>query len=73
LLMFNILVIFRGLLGTLGNLELRNAKRRGMTRLAFNNVGLAGLVKDIDVGHVGDVARNSALAQAILGEVPEEN
>ena len=37
------------LLGTPSNLELR--KRRGMARLAFNDVGLAGLVGDVDVGH----------------------
>ena len=35
--------------GTPGNLELR--KRRGVTRLAFNDVDLAGLVGDVDVGH----------------------
>ena len=45
------------MLETPSNLELR--KRRGVATLAFNNVGLAGLVGDIDVGHAGDVAEET--------------
>ena len=40
------------LLETPGNLGLR--KRRGMARLAFNDVGLAGLVGDVDADHARD-------------------
>ena len=47
--------------GTPGNLELRNLKRRGTTRLAFNIVGLAGLVGDVDAGYAGDAAENGAV------------
>ena len=39
-------------LRTPGNLELRNLERRGTSRLAFIIVGLAGLVRDIDAGHM---------------------
>ena len=44
-------VILHGLLGTPGNLELRNLDIRGMTRLAFIVVSLAGLMGDVDAGH----------------------
>jgi len=40
--MFSILVTLYGLLGIPGNLELR--KRRGVARLAFNDVILVGLM-----------------------------
>ena len=56
---FAILVTFHWLLGTPGNLELR--KRKGVARLTFNNVGLAGLVRDVDVGLTCDAASNDAL------------
>ena len=56
---FNIPVMLHGLLGTLGNLELR--KRRDVARLAFNDVGLASLVGDVDAGHAHDAARNDVV------------
>jgi len=46
---FNILVTLHGLLGTPGNLGLR--KKRGMTRFAFNDVGFADPVRDVDADH----------------------
>ena len=49
---FSIPVTLHGLLGTPGNLELRNLERRDTARLAFIIIGLAGLVGDIDVGHI---------------------
>ena len=50
--MFDIPVIHYGLLGTPGNLELR--KRKGIAGLTVNNVGLMGLVRDVDVGFTCD-------------------
>ena len=47
------------LLGIPGNLELR--MRKGVVGLTFNNVGLAGLVGDIDAGLARDAANNDAL------------
>ena len=44
--------MLHGLLGTPSNLELRNLVRRGTARWAFIFIGLAGLVGDIDVGHM---------------------
>jgi len=32
-----------------------------MARLAFIDVGLAGLVGDVDAGHAGDAARNGVV------------
>ena len=58
---FSISVILHGLLGNPDNLELRNVERRGVARLAFNDVGLAGLVGDVDVDHARDAARNGAV------------
>ena len=49
---FSIPVMLHGLLGTPGNLELRSLERKGTTRLAFIIIGLAGLVRDINVGHI---------------------
>ena len=48
----SISVILNELLETPGNLELRNLERRGTVRLAFITIGLAGLVGDIDAGHI---------------------
>ena len=62
--MFNIPVTLYGLLGTPNNLKLR--KRRGVARLAFNDVGLAGLVGDVDADHTHDVARNSPICAGHL-------
>ena len=42
-------------------MELRNVERRGIARLSFNNVGLAGLVGDVDTGHAQDAARNDVV------------
>ena len=42
---FSIPVIVHGLFGTPSNLELRNIERRGVARLSFNDVSLAGLTK----------------------------
>ena len=67
---FSILVTLHGLLGTLCNLELR--KRKDVAKLAFNDVGPADLVGDVDVGHVRDAARNSPVCAAIFGEVSEK-
>ena len=47
--------------GNAGNLKLRNLERRGMTKLTFILVGLAGLVGDVDAGHVGDAVRNDTV------------
>ena len=70
---FSILSTPHGLSGIPGNLELRNVERRGMARLAFDNVGLTGLVRDIDGGYTRDAPKNRALfAQAIFGEVSDE-
>jgi len=46
------------------NLELR--KRRGVARLASNDVGLAGVMGDVDAGHARDVARNSHICAGHL-------
>jgi len=51
---FDIPVTLYGLLGTPGNLELR--KRKGIAGLTVNNVGLTGLVRDVDVGFTCDIA-----------------
>ena len=61
---FGILVTLYGLLGTPDNLELR--KRKGVAGLTFNNVGLAGLVGDIDAGLTCDAASNDALCTGHL-------
>ena len=58
---FIIPITLHELLRTLDNLELRNLERRGTARLAFIIVGPAGLVGDIDAGHVGDAARNDTV------------
>ena len=50
-----------GLMGTLGNLELRNVESRGVARLAFDDLGLAGLMGDVDVGHTSDVTKNGSV------------
>ena len=59
LLTFGIPVMLYGLLETSGNLEVR--KRKGVAGLTFNNVGLAGLVRDVDTGLTCDAANNDAL------------
>jgi len=70
LLTFSISVTLCGLLGTLDNLELR--KKKGVSRLAFNDVGLAGLVGDVDATlHVMRPAM-TLFAQAMFGEVFED-
>ena len=56
---FSTLITLHGLLGTPGNLELR--KRRGVARLAFNDVSLAGLVGDVDAGHDRDTVKNGVV------------
>jgi len=57
-------VMLHELLGTPGNLELR--KIRALERLAFNDVGLTGLVGDIDADHVRDMARNGVVCTGHL-------
>jgi len=52
--------------GNPGNLELRNVERRGMARLAFNDVSFVGLVGDVDA------ARNGTVCASHLGVVSEE-
>ena len=52
---FNILIALHRLLETPDNLELRNIERRGVARLSFNDVSLAGLMGNVDVGHFGEV------------------
>jgi len=59
LLTFSISITLYGLLGTPGNLELRKGK--DVAGLTFNNVGLAGLVGDVDAGLTCDAANNDAL------------
>jgi len=56
--------MLHGLLGTPGNLELR--KRKGVAKLAFNDVGLAGLMGDVDVGLTCDAANHDALCTGHL-------
>ena len=58
------------LLGTPSNLELR--KRRGVVRLAFNDIGLTGLVGDVDVDHAATQPKMMLFVQDIIGEVSEE-
>ena len=58
---FSILVKSHGLLGTPSSLELKNVERRSMARLAFNDVGLADLVGDVDAGQAADSARNGTV------------
>jgi len=53
-------------MGTLGNLELRNVESRGVARLAFDDVGLAGLVGDIDAGHTRDATKNGSVCVSHL-------
>ena len=60
---FSIPVTLYGLLRTPDNLELR--KKRGVVRLAFNDVGLA-VVRDIDVDHARDAARNGSVCAGHL-------
>ena len=57
--MFNIPVRPYGLLGIPGNLRLR--KRVGVSRLNVNNVDLAGLVGDVDVGLTCDTSGHDVL------------
>ena len=59
--MFSIPIMLYWLLGTPGNLLLRNLERRGTARLAFIIVGLAGLMGDVDAGHMGDAAKNGTV------------
>jgi len=66
---FDIPVTLYGLLETPGNLELR--KRKGVAGLTFHNVGLAGLMGDIDTDLARDAARNNALCAGIFWEVSE--
>ena len=61
---FGIPVMLYGLLETSGNLEVR--KRKGVAGLTFNNVGLAGLVGDVDAGLTCDAASNDALCAGRL-------
>ena len=68
---FSIPVTLHGLLGTLDNLDLRNLERRGTVRLAFNIVGLAGLVGDVDAVHTLKWSEIAMFAQDIFGEVSE--
>ena len=63
---FSISVMFYGLLATPDNLELRNVERRGIAKLAFNDVGLAGHVEDVDAGHARDAARNGLVCAGHL-------
>ena len=63
---FSIPVMLHRLLGTPGKLELRNVERRSVTRLAFNDVGLAGLVGDVDTGHARDAAKNGVVCAGHL-------
>jgi len=58
---FSIPVTIHELLGIPNNLELRNVERRGVARLAFNDVGLAGLVENVDRGHARDATRNGSV------------
>ena len=62
--MFNIPVTLYGLLGTPGNLELR--ERKGVVRLTFNDAGLVGLVGDVDADQSHNVARNGAVYEGHL-------
>ena len=57
--MFGLSVTLHGLLDTSGNLELR--KRKGVAKSAFNDVGLAGLMGEVDAGLTCDAASNDAL------------
>jgi len=70
LLTFNILVMLYGLLETSSNLKLR--KRRGVARLAFNDVGLAGLMEELTRTTRVTRPEMALFAQAIFGEVSEE-
>jgi len=63
---FGIPITLHGLLGTPGNLELR--KRKGKAKLAFNDIGLTGLMGDIDAGLARDVAGNDALCTSDWNE-----
>ena len=56
---FGVPVTPYGLLGTPGNLGLR--KRTGVSRLNANNVGLAGLVGDVDADLMCDASRHDVL------------
>jgi len=53
-----------GLLGTVGKLELRNVERRGVGRLAFNDVGLRVSWETLTC----DVARNGPVCVCQLWE-----
>ena len=57
-------VMLHGLLGAPGNLELR--KRKGVAKLAFNDVDLAGLVGDVDTGLMYDAVSHDALCTGHL-------
>jgi len=48
-----------GLLEPPGNVELR--KRKGVAKLAFDDVGLAGLMGDVDADLTCDAASHDAL------------
>ena len=67
---FSISVMLHGLLGTPSNLELRNVEKWGVARLAFNDIGLAGLVGDVDAGHARDATKNG-LHRPSLGKSPK--
>jgi len=63
LLTFSISITLHGLLATPGNLELRNVERRGVIKLAFNDVGLVG---DGDAGHTRDATKNGSVCASHL-------
>ena len=68
---FGIPVTLHRLLGSPDNLELR--KRKGMVRLTFNDIGLAGHVGDVDAGHARVATRNGAVCVGHLwGSLPRD-
>ena len=56
---FSVPITPYGLLGTLGDLELR--KRTGMNELNISNANLAALVGDVDAGVTCDVVSHGTL------------
>ena len=63
---FSIPVMPHGLLRIPDNMELRNIEKRGVARLAFNDVGITGFVGDVDTGHTRNIARNGVVCAGHL-------
>jgi len=68
--MFGIPIMLYRLLGSPGNLKLR--KRKGVAKLAFDDVGLTGLMGDVDADLTCVQPAMTLFVPATPGEVSEK-